>query len=381
MKNIWILMKINMKRNKLAIIMSVLGAVGLCFFLYAFRYLVLDITFDSIRMGIIDMDKSMLSEDFKSYLTDGLGCELMEEDDYDILSKELIDKDISVIIEIPEGFYEETASGNVPDLTITALDDYENAAFTKAYLNSYLSCIDMLSDSAAGDKAVFTQLLANYNKEDIPISAEAAQIVDLELNNEKDIFIFSFGFYLMIVFGIIAFLAYMILDDRLSGVFARIKISPVKPAQYIIGSGIFGLILCLFEVAIYCGYIIVKDINIGFPVQTLAFMMSLFSLFTVCFTITVSLAIRSKGAVIAIVIGFSTVGAILGGAYFPLDLAPKSLQSVAKVLPQYWFMDTLRKLQADPGVNIYPNIIILILFTVLTFLIGAVLFSQNHKNS
>jgi ABC-2 type transport system permease protein len=109
--------------------------------------------------------------------------------------------------------------------------------------------------------------------------------------------------------------------------------------------------------------------------------MSLFSLFTVCFSLTIALAVKSRNAVTSIVIGFSTIGCILGGAYFPITMAPKSLQNLARILPQFWFMDTLRKLQADLAANILPNITILILFTILTFLIGAVLFSQHSKNN
>jgi hypothetical protein len=54
---------------------------------------------------------------------------------------------------------------------------------------------------------------------------------------------------------------------------------------------------------------------------------------------------------------------------------------MARVLPQYWFMDAFRRIQADPLANIYPNVIIISLFIILSFLIGAVLFSQQYKNS
>ena len=173
----------------------------------------------------------------------------------------------------------------------------------------------------------------------------------------------------------------MILDDRLSGVYSRIQVTPVKPIQYIIGSGIFGLILCLIQIGLYCGYIYFVDLQIGIPMWILVMLMSLFSLFTISFTIAISLAFESKNAIASIIMGFSTIGCILGGAYFPLDTSPKTLQNLARVLPQYWFMDVLRKLQADITANIYPNIIILVLFSNLFLLIGAVLFSQNYKKS
>ena len=123
------------------------------------------------------------------------------------------------------------------------------------------------------------------------------------------------------------------------------------------------------------------DIPIGVPLWIVVFIMGLFSVFTVCFSLAISLAMKSKNAITSINIGFSTVGCILGGAYFPLDMSPKTLQDLARVLPQYWFMDAFRRLQADSTANIYPNIIILILFATLALLIGAVLFAQNYKNN
>jgi ABC-2 type transport system permease protein len=123
------------------------------------------------------------------------------------------------------------------------------------------------------------------------------------------------------------------------------------------------------------------DIKTGIPLGTIFFMLMQFSLFTVCFSLLIALATRSKNAVTAIIIGFSTIGCILGGAYFSLDMAPDPLQKMARVLPQYWFMDAFRRIQADPLANIYPNVIIITLFIILSFLIGAVLFSQQYKNS
>ncbi len=381
MKNIWLLTTLNIKRNKLFLFISILGGLILCFFLYAMGNLSTDVKLGKIKIGVIDQDQSILSADFKSCLTEDLNYELMENLSYDELSTELIEKQISAIIEIPGGFYGSVASGNMQEITITTLDDYENSAFLEANLNSYLNSIRILSDSAAKAPSVFEQLLADYDKEEIKLTQTAAQTLDMKLLRQKEGFSNSIGFFLMLVFGLSIVISFIVLDDRVLGVFRRVRISPVKPVQYILGTGIFGLGLCLIEVLIYCGYIGIADYHIGFNLGLLVFLMTLFSLFTTCFAIAIALALRTKGAITAVSIGFSTIGCILGGAYFPLDFAPKSLQNLAKILPQYWFMDILRTVQADNTANITPNIIILVLFTLLTFLIGAVLFSQNYKSN
>lgn len=381
MKNIWLLMRTNMKRNMLAIILSIFGGAMLCLMISSLGNLVADAALSKINIGLIDNDQSKLSIDYKDYLTKKMNYQLVEKYTYDKLSKELIEKNISAIIEIPEGFYEQFSIGNKKEITLTTLDDYENAAFLQANMNSYLGSIRLLSTSAGGNIETFDLLLSDYRNENIDITQSAAQEINKKEIAEKGGFINSIGFFLMIIFSISTFLSFMVLDDRLSGVFNRIQITPVKPVQYIIGSGIFGLFVCFLEIGIYCGYIVLNDIAIGVPLWTLVLFMSLFSLFTVCFSLLIALALKSKNAIMSVVIGFATIGCILGGAYFPISMAPKSLQNLARILPQFWFMDAFRKLQVDLTANIYPNIAILTLFTVLVFLIGAVLFSQNSKNS
>jgi len=381
MKNIWLLTKTNIKRNLAIVFIAIIGAAGLCFMISAMGRLTLEFTIDKPKIGIIDNDNSILSKDLKSYLTDKLHYEIMENFTYDEYSTELIEKHISVIIEVPKDFYNQSSLGNMPELIITTLDDYENAAFVQSYLNSYMSSIHILSDNAGGNKAIFDQLFHNYQLENTEITQTSATTVDKKAIADQGGFLQSIGFFMMFIFAISLVLTYMIQDDRLSGVFQRIQVTPVKPIQYIIGSALFGIFVCFVMVSIYCGYIKIMDINTGMPFALVVTIMSLFSLFTVGFSLAIALFFQTKNAVTSIVIGFSTIGCILGGAYFPLEMSPPSLQNLARILPQFWFMDTCRSLQANANANVLPNLIVLSLFTVLTYLIGAVLFSQHYKNN
>ena len=71
------------------------------------------------------------------------------------------------------------------------------------------------------------------------------------------------GFYLMIIFAISVLLAFMVVEDRLSGVFNRIQVTPVKPIQYIVGTGIFGLLICFIQIGLFCVYIAYAHIEDG----------------------------------------------------------------------------------------------------------------------
>lgn len=381
MRDVWLLMKMNIRRNLLAVVLVVAGAAITCLFLYSIGNMVADQTVTNASIGIIDSDKSTLSKDFKKYLTEKLYYNIVEDLTYDELSMELIDKNISVIMEIPEGFYQEFSTGKSKKLIVTSLEDFENAAFLEAYMNNYLNSISILAAGANHNPEVFDDLLAEYALKEGTITQEAALVINRAELAGKEGFINSAGFYLMFIFAIGVLLSFMIIDDRLTGTLSRIQITPVKPFQYIIGSGIFGLLLCLIQISLYCGYISLMEVQTGVPMGVIYLMMGLFSVFTICFSISISLALKTKGSITSVIIGFSNVGCIVGGAYFPLDFAPKSLQQLARIFPQYWFMDAFRSFQKDVNANIYPNIIILALFALLSLLAGAVLFSQNYKNS
>ena len=381
MKNILILTKLNVKRYYFAVLLSVMGAVMLCLLLYAMGNIVANSTIAKVHVGILDYDQSTLSKDFKRYLKEDMDYELLENYSYQELSTELLDKDISVIIEIPENFMSKMMSGDNPGVIITSMEDYENTAFVEAHINSYLSSVQVLTTGAGGDQQIFDQLLMDSLKEEITLTKTSAAKIDKNKLFGESGFINTVGFFLMFIFTISVILGFMIIEDRVKGVFGRIQATPVKPVQYIIGSGLFGLVLSSIMVVLFTLFIYIKKIQIGIPLETVFLLMMLFSLFTVCFSLMIALATRSRNSVTAIIIGFSTIGCILGGAYFPLDMAPDTLQKIARILPQFWFMDAFRRLQLDPLANIYPNIIIIALFVVLSFLIGAVLFAQNYKNS
>ncbi len=381
MKNICLLTKINMKRNRLGLVLSIICGILLCVMLNLFGNMTSQIGEKIISVGVIDYDNSVLSKDFKDYLAKDLKYQLIEQETFDQLSTKLIDRKISIIIEVPQGMQTRYAVGSKENVIVTSLDDYENAAYMKAYINNYFNNIDLLSKAAMGEEQSFLNLLTDYHNTTIKVTQTAAVTLNLEAEAGKFGFISTIGFFLMIIFAISIVFDFMILDDRLKGLYNRVQIAPVKPLHYILGTGLFGLILCFIMVFIFCGYVAYSDIKTGIPLSSLIIIMSLFSVFTVCFSLAVAVVLISKNAMTSIVIGFSTIGCILGGAYFPIDMAPKAMQNLSRILPQFWFMDAFRSLQQDVHANTNPHIIILSLFTLLFLLLGAVSYARHYKSS
>ena len=73
MKNIILLVKSNIKRNRMGILLSVFSGVVLSLLIYLMGQFVGSVALSKIEIGVMDYDKSILSTDFKSYLSEEAG--------------------------------------------------------------------------------------------------------------------------------------------------------------------------------------------------------------------------------------------------------------------------------------------------------------------
>ncbi|MFA5659372.1 MAG: ABC transporter permease [Oscillospiraceae bacterium] len=378
MKNIFFILIASFKKN----FGYVFLAVGCAVILILLHNTILTTSnnYSKIRVGIIDNDNSPLSENLKNYLCDELDMIITENLTYDEFSLVLIDKKISAIIEIDEGFEASAQNASLKPLIITILGHYENAAFLNVYLESYMNSIGILSSASNGDIALFDTLFSDYKLNGNEIEALDASSIDREKEFNKDVSIAAIGFFLMMIFGIGLAISYMITDDKILGVYTRIQASPIKPYQYLVGSTLFGILLCFITIFLYIGCLAAEKIDAGIGYGTLSFMLVLYSLLMIAFSLMAALVFKTKNSIMALSIGFSTIGCIMGGAWFPLDYSPKALQTLAKITPQYWFMDAVRMLSADENANISINIVALLLFTLLFSLVGLYAFSNRNAS-
>jgi len=346
-----------------------------------------------IDVGVIDYDKSPLSEHFKHYLSDVIGMNIYRENDgkkdYDLQANLLIDRDISAIIEIPKGFYNSAVAGELNELIITTLDDYENAVFVELYLQSYMQSMQVLCDGADGDRNLFLEMLSADLIDETAIDTAKGRVMISELcsgeNGTGDAysaFISAEGFLLMMFTGITLFVSNAIISDRQQGTYDRILCSIVKPLEYTIGVGLFGILCCTAVNLIFTLYVYALSKDMTIP-RGLAFAANeLFILFSVGFAIMIALMISSRQTLFAVGIGYTTFGSMFGGAWFPIVKGLGVLDSIEKGFPQYWIMDIFRKIQEDPNYYFMPNLCILVLFVLLVYLICAVIFSTiNSKDS
>ncbi len=380
MRNIILIFKNSILRNKLMLILAAAAALLMInvFTSMSESGTIFDYGAEQINIGLIDYDSSPLSDDLKSYFTETLGMSITEETDYNLLANLLIDTKISAIIEIPLGMYQNAADGNVGKLIITTLDDYENAAFVEAYLNSYMQSVKILSDAADGNSSAFEKMLSE-DTEHGRVSVSNTNNELLQKEKSQNAYNFAAGFMLMIISGITLFISNTIITDRQIGTYSRMQCSSIKPGEYIIGVGMFGIICCSAMNLIFTLFVFSKGYDIAISCGLAIIINELFVLFSVGVAIVFALCCGSQTTLFAVVIGYTTLGSMLGGAWFPINENLGVVSNIAKLFPQYWFMDMLRSLNDDHGYNYFPNICILVLSVVLVYLISAVIFTRKSS--
>lgn len=380
MKNIALIFKNSVLQNKLMILLSVAAAALMCFQFYGLSKPDNKVfaNADTVTVGICDHSPEQnktTTENLKRYFEDTLGMETLEKD-YDSLSKDLIDKQISAIIEVPTDFYEKAANGKPQKLEFTTLGDYENAAFIEAYLNSYMSGLTVLSKAADGNEEMFSEMLSSQKLPNEIKIAESNTAVD-EKALANGAFRSAIGFMTCIIAAITIMISRQIMSDRNLGTYNRMKCSSIKPSEYILGVSVFGVICCTLMNAVFIGFAYSTSDCISVPLGAAFGGMELFGLFSVGLSTVFGLLINNPTALMTVGVGYATIGSMLGGAWFPVSDSLGAVSNIAKIVPQYWLMNMVRGFETDTDFNILLNMCIIALAAVLAYLVSAVIFTRK----
>lgn len=375
MKNIILIFKNSILRNKLMIFLTLFSAVLMSFTFYV-RLHAEDagINVEKISVGLADND-GKISENVKSYLENGLNMVVLE-NDYDFLSKLLIDKQISAIIEVPRGFGDSAINGRLEKLVITTLGDYENAAFIEAYMNSYMRGLSVISQAAGGDAEKFAEMLSSQKSPNTITLAETNSRVGKKTQT-ADAYRMMLGFLLMMISGITVFFANQILIDRRLGTYNRMRCSSLKSLEYVAGVSLFGAVCCTAANLVFNAFtfILGEEMPISFGMAVGA--CELFMLFSVGLAVLFALLVNDQRTLMTVGVGYATIGSMLGGVWFPVGTELGVVGNIAKILPQYWLMDLARNGSVS-GYSALSAICILALSAVLVYLVSAVIFTRKN---
>lgn len=326
---------------------------------------------EKIDIAVTDNDNSELSVKLKSYLSDKMNMNIIE-DEQEKFNDKLINRDVSAIIEIPQNFEANVISGKDVKIKSTTLDDYENGAYISVYIEGFMRSVNVASDAAKGDAELFSRIM-NSSAADTELIQENAVISDRENEYVAAGFTFSEGFMIMLVTAIGMFITLAVMDDRQYGTYSRMAISSVTGIQYIVGTLGASVLISLISLIVLPLYLLITGarMNTDYPLIFVAVM--IYSLFNSALSIMLAQLISSKQALATLSGCLASVGALLGGAWFPIDETAGMLKYLSYITPQYWYFNFMSGASEQPVINIC----VLILYTLLIMLASAALFGRK----
>ncbi|MCO4851599.1 ABC transporter permease [Bacillus vallismortis] len=334
---------------------------------------------DKLRLAIVDQDDTILSQHYIRLLKthdDMYTFETMSESK---ASEKLKQKKIAGIIIISRSFQTQLEKGKHPELIFRHGPELSEAPMAKQYAESTLAKFNIqvtaakTAAQAAGEswKAAYKTVIAKGHEDTAPAVKRKT------LNDEKgagasDTASTAAGFSILFVMLTMMGAAGTILEARKNGVWSRLLTASVSRAE--IGAG---YVLSFFVIGwIQFGILLLAThwlfgISWGNPAAVVV-LVSLFLLTVVGIGLAIAANVRTPEQQLAFGNLFVIATCMVSGMYWPIDIEPTLMQTIAEFLPQKWAMSGLTEIIANGAhvTDILGICGILLAFAAVTFTAG-----------
>jgi len=158
-----------------------------------------------------------------------------------------------------------------------------------------------------------------------------------------------------------------VMEDRKKGVLGRMLFSPLSPGDVfqakLLGRWSMGLLqaLMLFTV----GKIFFR-LNLG-SVPLALLVIAVFTLAMSALSVFIGSLCSKEDMIIGLAVLLANIFAGLGGCWWPNEIVPPAVRTVAKISPAYWAMDALHKLRFFQGglADILPHLAVLLTLAIV----------------
>ncbi|MED0870985.1 ABC transporter permease [Bacillus spizizenii] len=333
---------------------------------------------DKLRLAIVDQDNTILSQHYIRQLKAHDGMYTFENMSESKASEKLKQKKIAGIIVISHSFQAQLEKGKNPELIFRHGPELSEAPMAKQYAESTLAKLNIQVSAAktvaqaAGEnwKAAYKTVIAKDHEDAAPAVKQKAPSDKKE--GASDTASRAAGFSILFVMLTMMGAAGTILEARKNGVWSRLLTASVSRME--IGAG---YVLSFFVIGwIQFGILLLAShwlfgINWGNPAAVIV-LVSFFLLTVVGIGLVIAANVRTPEQQLAFGNLFVIATCMVSGMYWPIDIEPKFMQSIAEFLPQKWAMSGLTEIMANGAhvTDILGICGILLVFAAITFTVG-----------
>lgn len=330
---------------------------------------------------IVNNDEEIgLTKNLVDYLKSNANMIDVEKDE-DSINDSLFYREVNYVIYIPENYREDILNGLDPEIEIKTTGDYESG-LAEILLSRYLKVQKIYSNNIEDESELISLINENMN---IKTNVELMSKVDTT-KTSKIARYFNFASYS--IMAVVIYIICLVLSSfHEKNVNKRNIVSSMnykKQNRLILYASIS------YGVIIFILYVLLGIIILGTDILNLRGFIYILNtlLFTFCsltIALFISTAINNKNAINGIVNVVALGSAFLCGAFVPAQWLPKSVLTLAHILPSYWYINSNDLLANLEVINIttlnriFINMAVVIGFSLLFIVLNNIA-SKRKRN-
>ena len=307
---------------------------------------------NDLSFGVVDQDETSLSQALVKGLEIRYNVRTFIEAD---IPAALTDSEVPWVLLIREGYANDVVGGRAPQL--------EGYSLT-------VSDVSALGSASAQNITRALLLLGTDDPDKLAAWEESSHVDVTFLRGDNWGFTVQWlGFYGFVSIFTAYFIIKTLTDDKRGGMPDRLGVIPHSPRKVLIQSTLAGFILTEVTALLL---LLVMRWQLGFIPNAihLFLILSIYNLFCVGLVQTLVSVLRDLGAASVVMTMISTVSAMLGGLFWPLDFVPEFMTKLAWFSPGYWLARGLSEIRTISFEGFGMPILFLAGFTAVVFLLG-----------
>ncbi|MDP4144626.1 MAG: ABC transporter permease [Bacillota bacterium] len=328
-----------------------------------------------LKIGVSNKDNSYISTDFVKALrmNNKFSISLIDEKD---INDKVSGSKIDCALVIPEGFGDNIINGNIEKVRLISIKGEDTTMWIENFINYYIKNLNSISKAANDNKEVFNTIYNSYKNAKLNVSESKLP----DESQGKGTALTSLGFLIMLIMITSNSTSSLILKEKKERTFFRIHSSPVSSKSYVAGNMVANLFNILVQVIVLIAGMNLLHINTFVPPLELILILLCFGLVAIAlgiFVVSVSNSTSTAGSLTTLIIAPTCM---LSGCWWPISLMPKTMQNIAKFLPQTWVLDAISKIQEGSSLEgVLINIIIILCFAAALFSFAILKLRKNNN--
>ena len=285
---------------------------------------------------IINEDEEIgITKDLINYFSKNTNIKDLNNDEESI-NDALFYRDVNYVIYIPKYFRNDFLNGKNPKINIKTTKDY-NSVLAENLLDNYLKTATIYRNNMLNEE----DLIKKVNKS-INISTKVEVTSKLDTNTLSQVaFYFNFLNY-SILAGCVYVICLILSSFKEKNIHKRMIISSTNYKKLnnklLVSMGSIAFILWILYIIlayILLGKVVISEHGIIYIINSFIFMICALTI-----SFLIGNIVNSKTAINGIINVVALGSSFLCGSFVPMEWLPKSVLTIAHVLPSYWYIKT-----------------------------------------